>query len=75
MRDPLGVVVFVEVRMRQHDQWGGALASVNRPKQRRLILAARYFLSRWVGSPPFCRFDVVAIGPQGIRWVQGAFTL
>jgi putative endonuclease len=75
MRDPGGVVVFVEVRKRQHDRWGGALASVTWHKQRRIILAARHFLSRWRGHPPFCRFDVVAIEPQGIRWVAGAFTL
>lgn len=75
MRDPGGVVVFVEVRKRQHDRWGGALASVTWHKQRRIILAARHFLSRWRGHPPFCRFDVVAIEPQGVRWVAGAFTL
>jgi putative endonuclease len=75
MRDPSGVVVFVEVRQRSHRQWGGALASVTRSKQCRIIWAARHFLSRWRGDPPFCRFDVVALEPDGVRWVQGAFTL
>lgn len=75
MRDPAGVVVFVEVRQRQSDRWGGALASVTRAKQLRIIGAARYFLTRWQGVPPCCRFDVVAIGPEGLRWVPGAFTL
>jgi putative endonuclease len=75
MRDPAGTVVFVEVRKRQHQHWGGALASVTRSKQQRIIWAARHFLSRWQGEPPFCRFDVVAIEPHGIHWVPGAFTL
>lgn len=75
MRDPKGVVVFVEVRARRHAHWGGALGSVTLAKQRRIIWAARHFLNRWPGEPPFCRFDVVALEPQGMRWIEGAFTL
>ena len=48
-------VVFVEVRKRSLARFGGAMASVDRTKQRRLIFAARYFLSRWRQLPP-CRF-------------------
>jgi putative endonuclease len=75
MRDPKGVVVFVEVRARRHSKWGGALASVTPAKQRRIIWAARHYLHRWQGEPPICRFDVVALEPGGLRWVEGAFTL
>lgn len=75
MRDPQGVVVFVEVRLRTRSQWGGALSSVTRAKQRRIIWAARHFLRNWPGEPPFCRFDVVAVEPGGMNWIEGAFTL
>jgi putative endonuclease len=75
MRDREGVVVFVEVRQRSSRKWGGALASVTRAKQRRIIWAARHFLMHWPGDPPFCRFDVVGLEPDGVKWIRGVFTL
>ncbi len=75
MCDPAGVVVFVEVRQRTRPDWGGALASVTRAKQRRIIWAARHYLARRGGDMPFCRFDVVALESDGVKWIQGAFTL
>jgi putative endonuclease len=71
-------VVFVEVRYRASRRWGGALASVNPPKQRRLIKAAQSYLEKHPGlkSCP-CRFDVVAVEGDlenaEIRWVRRAF--
>ena len=65
-------VVFVEVRKRSWDRFGGALASVTALKQRRIIFAARYFLWRWPQQPP-CRFDVLAWEPQGMVWRKAAF--
>ena len=38
-------VVFVEVRYRQHTQWGGALASIDARKCQKLILAAQHFFA------------------------------
>jgi putative endonuclease len=75
MRDRDDVLVFVEVRQRSSQQWGGAMASVTRAKQRRIIWAARHFLARWKGDLPFCRFDVVALEPDGVKCIRGAFTL
>ena len=67
-------LVFVEVRQRRGNVYGGALASVDRRKQLRLIAAAQVFLSRFA-SPPPCRFDVVAVqGPEAtVQWVRDAF--
>lgn len=73
-------LVFVEVRMRQHLGWGGALESVDSRKRSKLILAAQQFLQsepRWGKSP--CRFDVVAIEPSKqqaamqLNWLKNAF--
>ncbi len=72
MRAPDGTLVFVEVRQRAGARQGGAAASVSALKQRRIIFAARHYLMR-VAQPPPCRFDVVAIEPQGLVWLQGAF--
>jgi putative endonuclease len=72
-------LVFVEVRYRKRDGYGGGLESVDTRKRQRLIRAADHFLQRHhaAGGGKPCRFDVVAIsGPRGgeaIQWVRGAF--
>ncbi|KRH99376.1 YraN family protein [Curvibacter sp. PAE-UM] len=73
MRAADGTLVFVEVRQRAGVRHGGAAASVSATKQRRIVLAARYYLLRWQVPPP-CRFDVVALdGAAGLQWLQAAF--
>jgi putative endonuclease len=67
-----GTLVFVEVRLRAQRQFGGALASVSRVKQRRIVFAARYFLGRYQRLPP-SRFDVVAWEIEGLVWQKAAF--
>ncbi|MGB5833799.1 MAG: YraN family protein [Thiohalocapsa sp.] len=72
MRDDQ-TLVFVEVRYRRNERFGGALASVDRRKQRRLIATAGYYLQRHPTNLP-CRFDVVAIGSgDQVEWIQNAF--
>ena len=74
-----GCVVFVEVRYRASEHYGGPLASITRTKQRRLIKAASAFLKKnaSLAQRP-CRFDVVAVGGSreepAIRWVAKAFS-
>jgi len=71
-------LVFLEVRQRNHKGYGGALASVNRDKQRRLILTAQQWLPTlcqryFQGRLPACRFDVIAIEDDTLIWIQNAF--
>ncbi len=73
MQAPDGTVVFVEVRQRSRSDFGGAAASISALKRRRIILAAQHYLLRWRRLPP-ARFDVVAIDPAGVQWLQAAFT-
>ena len=72
MQTPDGTVVFVEVRKRASQAFGGAAASVGAVKQRRIIFAARQYLMRWRRLPP-ARFDVVVVEAQGLQWLQAAF--
>lgn len=68
-------VVFVEVRMRSSDRFGGAAASITTAKQLKLTRAARHYLARCEGDFP-CRFDAILIsGKQEneIEWIQNAF--
>jgi putative endonuclease len=66
------VLVFVEVRLRARDGFGGAAASIGPAKQRRLAAAASLYLSR-LGRAPRCRFDVVTLDDGAPRWLRGAF--
>ena len=56
-----GILVIVEVRQRTRGDFGGALASVTRAKQRRIVRATQYFLLREPRWRSFIlRFDVIA---------------
>lgn len=67
-------LVFVEVRLRSGDGFGGAAESVGRRKQQRLAAAAHQYLARLASEPP-CRFDVVTLGEREPTWLRGAFDL
>jgi putative endonuclease len=72
MRDPRdGTLVFVEVRQRAGASHGGAASSITGVKQRRIVFAARHYLSRLRTLPP-CRFDVVLVEAR-IEWIRAAF--
>lgn len=66
-------LVFVEVRLRSRNDFGGAAASVTPAKQKKLLAAARQYLSTLKSLPP-CRFDVVALsGDAPPDWIRNAF--
>jgi putative endonuclease len=65
--------VFVEVRLRKRSDFGGAAASVTPAKQKKLLAAARQYLTTLKTLPP-CRFDVVALsGDTPPDWIKNAF--
>ena len=72
MREPDGTTVFVEVRKRASANYGGAAGSVSLTKQRRIVFAARFYLTRLRSLPP-CRFDVLTVEPGGVQWLRAAF--
>jgi putative endonuclease len=67
-------LVFVEVRQRRSERFGGAAESITAAKRTRLIAAARHYLARHRSVPP-CRFDAVLIRgePPRIEWIRNAF--
>lgn len=74
------VLVFVEVRSRQSDAYGGAAASIGRDKQARLARAAAHWLPtlaqrHWQGAVPPARFDAVLFDGDQVRWLRAAFEL
>ncbi|EJD6375838.1 MULTISPECIES: YraN family protein [Providencia] len=74
MRDNTGWV-FVEVRFRKNCDYGDALLSVNWRKRRKLLAAAKFWLSQRQESfeTSACRFDICAITGNQFDWIQNAF--
>lgn len=73
-----GVLVFVEVKARATEAFGGAVLAVNRRKQAKLVRLASQYLAQHHLSDRVCRFDVVLV--QGrpfsnsrIEHLQNAF--
>jgi putative endonuclease len=65
-------LVFVEVRKRRSDAYGGAAASITYAKRTRLVAAAQVYLATLDREPP-CRFDAVLIDgaiPPQIEWYR-----
>jgi putative endonuclease len=68
-------LVFVEVRLRGCEAYGGAAASITASKQHKLVLTARHYLQR-LRTSPACRFDVVllrSLRDNDIEWIRNAF--
>lgn len=66
-------VVFVEVRSRASETYGGAAASITAAKREKLLKTARHFLAAVSPLPP-CRFDAVLVSgePPRIEWIRSA---
>lgn len=66
--------VFVEVRLRSNDAFGGAGASITAAKQQRLLRAAAHYLQLYGNAP--CRFDAVlfnSLSAGDLQWLKNAF--
>jgi len=72
------VLVFAEVRFRSNRGFGSGADSVTMIKQKRLILAAQWYLHCHPSEQNrACRFDVISIGSEDGRtlfnWIRNAF--
>lgn len=68
------VLVFIEVKYRHTDQYGGALMSLSARQQQRIIKAASFYLMRYAPHAQ-ARFDVIALeGEHDLQWLPNAFT-
>lgn len=81
-------LVFIEVRYRQHCNFGNSLESVHLIKQSKIIKTAEYYLlSQQLSEKMACRFDVVGVKPLSenlsniskldsaqVEWVKNAFS-
>ncbi|WP_072281415.1 YraN family protein [Rappaport israeli] len=71
-------LVFIEVRLRQHNALVSACQSIDPRKQQKWQKAAQHYLQTHYRQPPDCRFDAICItehpkqAPQ-IDWLKGIF--
>ena len=67
-------LVFVEVRMRASDQFGGAAASITAGKRHKLLRTARHYLTG-AARTPACRFDALLVNgaDHSVEWLKNAF--
>ncbi len=72
-------LVFTEVRFRKNADFGGALSSVTRNKQLKIVRTAEFFISKNRNYHSHnCRFDVVGIEKDKennlqFNWIKNAF--
>jgi putative endonuclease len=70
------LVIFVEVKHRGTERYGGALYSISSKKKKSLKTAAKAFIS---ASPDYdrpeitFRFDLVSIQDDSIEWIEDMF--
>ena len=67
-----GELIFVEVKKRKNDLFGGGSAAVNTAKQQRIKKAAESFLLS-CEKEVACRFDVIEINDNKITHIKSAF--
>lgn len=72
-------LVFVEVKLRKNEHYGGALYSITPQKCAKLVQTAELYLAQYVeqhqGIMPVCRFDVILLTEsravhQQCEWLQ-----
>ena len=67
-------IVFVEVRLRSNNAFGGAGASITPAKQQKLVRTAEDYQMRHGVSA--CRFDAVlleSLDTRQLQWIRNAF--
>jgi putative endonuclease len=67
-------IVFVEVRLRKNNIFGGASESITQAKQRKIAKVAEQFLQHHGNQA--CRFDAIVMEKaeiQHIQWIKHAF--
>ena len=69
-------LVFIEVRNREQQQYGGGIASITRRKQQKIANTALLYLQQKKLTQQYCRFDVISIESLNkIHWIKNAFTV
>lgn len=66
-------LVFVEVRYRHGEDYGGAVASIDKYKQQRIKKTALCYVQQYKYRDASMRFDVIAANNTELNWIPNAF--
>ncbi len=67
------LLIFVEVKSRKSDHFGGARYAINNKKKRSFRLVAEQFLlanKDLYRKDVLCRFDMIALENDSIEWIE-----
>ena len=69
------ILVFTEVRYRSNKNYGQGLDTINKSKQKKLILAAQTYLQEnKLSDTHEARFDVISVDKNNkVTWIKNAF--
>ena len=73
-QDTQNTIVFVEVKQRKTDLFGGGLAAVNKAKQKRIALTAAAYIKKTKINYFALRFDIITITGNVLQHYENAFT-
>ncbi len=68
-----GTLVFVEVKARNTDTYGGAKVSINRAKMQKITRVAQHYLKETGQINEKARFDVIFVEKEAIDLYKNAF--
>ncbi len=74
-QDKQNTIVFVEVKQRKTNLFGGGLAAVNKAKQRRITLTAAAYIQKTKINYTALRFDIITITAEVVQHYENAFTV
>lgn len=73
-------IVFIEVKYRKNNHFGGAISAVTHQKQQKIIKTAAFYLQQQKLNEynTLCRFDIIAIegdaNNPNTQWLKNAFS-
>ncbi len=73
-QDKQNTIIFVEVKQRKTNLFGGGLAAVNKAKQKRITLTAATYLKKTKINYFALRFDIITITGTELKHYENAFT-
>ncbi len=75
VQDAQKTLVFVEVKQRKTNLFGGGLAAVNKAKQRRITLTAAAYIKKTKINYSALRFDIITVTGGVVQHYENAFTV
>ena len=74
-QDKQDTIIFVEVKQRKTNLFGGGLAAVNKAKQKRITLTAAAYIKKTKMPYTALRFDIITVTAGVLQHYENAFSV